>query len=69
MPSKTERAARPLPDVPESERLHRRALSRGVSRTTAAHVHSSPGQGFYLPACEAVARRTGVHVAGKGVAQ
>lgn len=63
-----ERAARVLPNMPDGYRMQRRAMSRGVSRTTAAYVHASPGQAFYLSSREADSRRTEVHVAGMGVA-
>ncbi len=69
MAGEPEQAARVLPNMPDGYRLQRRALSRGVSRTTDALVHCAPGQPFFLSSGEAFTRRTGVHVAGSDGAE
>jgi hypothetical protein len=61
--SETEQATRVLPNAGNGYRMQRRALSRGVSRTTAACVHSTPGQPFFLSNGEAFRPRTHAHVA------
>jgi hypothetical protein len=68
MASETERAARVLPNTPNGYRLQRRAMSRGVSRTTAHAFHNATGRPFFLSAREAKAGRSSVPVARFNVA-
>ncbi len=64
-----EQATPVLPNMPDGYRMQRRAMSRGVSRTTDAYVHWAPGLPFFLSRGEAFTRRTGVQVAGSGGAE
>lgn len=52
-----------LPDTPDGYRMQRRALSRGISRTTADAFNNAPGRPFFLPNGEAKAARPHVHAA------
>ena len=69
MASDSIRAFSALPIKANSERLQRRALSRGVSRTTAVVLHNAPGWAFFASCSEAIAGRTDAHVARLGVSQ